>query len=143
MGSLREELQAIYESHGKLTPSLVVDQARDKSHPLHTRFEWDDKVAGEAYRRGQAHELIRSVRVVYREATETEAARSVRAFHAVRSEGPQNYVYEPLERVTDDPLLTRIVLRDMEREWKQLMRRYGQFKEFAEMVRKDLSDEAA
>lgn len=136
MSNLRDALQTIYDSHGKLTPSLVVEEAREESHPLHNRFEWDNKVAGEAYRRQQAHELIRSVRVVYREATDKDEARSVRAFHAVRSE--DDYVYEPAEKVAGDPLLQKIVLRDMEREWRQLVRRYGQFEEFLKLVRSDL-----
>lgn len=141
MSNLRDVMQAIYDGHGKLTPSIVVDEARDESHPLHSRFEWDDKVAGDAYRRDQAHELIRSVRVVYREATETESARTVRAFHAVRRE--DGHVYEPTEKVAEDELLSKIVLQDMEREWKQLMRRYGQFEEFLDLVRGDLASKAA
>lgn len=139
--SLRDQLLAIYDTHGELTPELIVDAARVESHPLHDRFEWDDKVAGEAWRRDQAHELIRSVRVIYREADDKEGARSVRAFHAVRSE--QRHVYEPTEKVAGDPLLRQMVLRDMEREWRQLQRRYGHFVEFLEMLRRDLEKEAA
>lgn len=139
--NLRDALQSIYDSHGKLTPSVVVDEARAEDHPLHNRFEWDDKVAGEAYRRTQAHELIRSVRVVYREATETEDARSVRAFHAVKRD--DEHVYEPVDKVTGDDVMTQILLRDMKREWEQLKRRYGQFEEFLELVRGDVAEKAA
>lgn len=138
--SLRDELQMIYDRHGELTPALVVKEARVKTHPLHSRFEWDNRVAGEAWRRAQAQELIRSVKVVYREATETEEARSVRAFHAVRRES--GHVYEPAEKVAEDPFMKRLVLADMQREWLALRRRYEQFAEFVEMVRRDL-DEAA
>jgi len=141
MSNLRDELQSIYDTHATLTPALVVDSARDEKHPLHNRFEWDDAVAGEAYRRHQAHELIQSVRVVYREADDKEGARSVRAFHAVRTE--DGHAYEPLDKITSDPMLAKILLRDMEREWKQLMRRYGQFEEFLALVRGDLEQAAA
>jgi hypothetical protein len=134
--SLRDQLQAIYNEHGKLTPSLVVDQARSEEHPLHSRFEWDDAVAGEAWRRQQAHELIRSVRVVYREADEKNAEKSVRAFHAVRSE--KEHVYEPVEKVVQDDFTRTLVMKDMEREWRALRRRYEQFSEFIEMIRRDL-----
>jgi len=139
--SLRDQLLAIHDEHGTLTPALVVDTARDESHPLHDRFEWDDKVAGESYRRDQAHRLIRSVRVVYREADDKEGARTVRAFHAVRNES--GHVYEPVEHITENPLLTKLLMQDMEREWKQLKRRYGRFEEFLELVRHDLGEEAA
>jgi hypothetical protein len=141
VSNLRDDLQRIYDKRGQLTPTLVLDEARDESHPLHNRFEWDDAIAGEAHRRTQAHELIRSVRVVYREADDKEGPRSVRVFHAVRSEN--GHVYEPLDKITGDELLSKVLLRDMEREWKQLMRRYGEFSEFLEMVRGDVSQEAA
>jgi hypothetical protein len=139
--SLRDHLQAVYDRHGQLTPTLVVEEARDPAHPLHDRFEWDDSVAGEAWRRSQAQELIRSVKVVYREATEKEAAKSVRAFHAVRRE--DGHVYEPVEKVIEDPFTKKLLLADMEREWKALHRRYQNFAEFADMVKRDLEAEAA
>jgi hypothetical protein len=134
--SLRDQLQAIYNERGKLTPAIVVDEARDETHPLHNRFEWDDAVAGESWRRQQAHELIRSVRVVYREADEKNPEKSVRGFHAVRSE--KEHVYEPVQKVAEDEFTRQLVLKDMEREWRALRRRYEQFAEFIEMVRRDM-----
>jgi hypothetical protein len=139
--SLRDQLQAIYDEAGRLTPVAVVDAARPADHPLHERFEWDDKVAGEAHRLDQARRLIRSVRVVYREADEKEAARTVRAYHSVRDE--QGSAYKPLKEVQESPLLTKLVLQDMEREWRQLKRRYGHFEEFLKLIRAELEQEAA
>lgn len=139
--SLREQLQNIYDTHGQLTPALVVDMARNKTHPLHDRFEWNDKVAGEAWRRQQAHELIRSVKVVYREADNTNPEKSVRAFHAVRID--KGHVYEPVDKVIADDFTRRLLLQDMEREWRALHRRYQNFEEFAAMVRADLEGKAA
>lgn len=133
---LRSELQSIYDQHKRLTPALVVDAAREPEHPLHSRFEWNDAVAGEAWRRQQAHELIRSVRVVYREADESSSEKSVRAFHAVRKE--DGHVYEPVDKVAADDFTRRLVLQDMEREWKALHRRYQDFEEFTALVRRDL-----
>lgn len=138
--SLRDILQSIYDQHGELTPDLVVQEARAKDHPLHSRFDWDNKSAGDSWRKHQASELIRSVKVVYREATENEEARSVRAFHAVR--GPRGHAYQPAEKVVEDPLMKRMVLADMAREWQALKRRYERFAEFAEMVRSDLEEAA-
>lgn len=138
MSDLRETLLAIRAQRGVLTPRLVLDEARDESHPLHDRFEWDDGVAGEKYRLNQAHELIRSVRIVYRRDPDQKV--DVRAFHAIRREN--GHVYEPAEEVVRDEVATRIILSDMEREWRQLQDRYGAFKEFVEMVRRDLADVA-
>jgi hypothetical protein len=138
--NLRDQLLAIRTRHGRLDPVLVVDAARDEAHPLHSRFEWDDSVAGEAWRRSQAQELIRSVRITYREPTEKEAGHSIRAFHAVRRE--DGYTYEPAEEIRQDPFARRLVLADMEREWKALYRRYQEFAEFADMVKKDVGEAA-
>jgi hypothetical protein len=133
--SLRDQLQAVYDQHGTLTPQLVVELARDPAHPLHGRFDWDDRSAGEAWRREQARQLIRSVRVVYREADDKEAAKSVRAFHAVRTE--VGSVFEPVEKVVADEFLSQLILRDMQRDWLTLKRRYESFEEFWRMVRAD------
>lgn len=135
--SLRDQLQEIYDRRGELTPALVVEEARDEQHPLHDRFEWDDAIAAEAWRREQAHELIRSVRVVYREADDTSPEKSVRAFHAVRTE--RGHVYEPAEEIREDEFKRQLVLRDMEREWRALQRRYEGFAEFVDMVRRDVA----
>lgn len=137
---LRGQLQTVYDQHGELTPQLVLDVARDPEHPLHSRFEWDDAVAAEAYRRDQAHELIQSVKVVYRKANESGSERAIRAFHAVRRE--KGYVYEPVEKVVDSPMTQKILLQDMEREWKSLFKRFQEFEEFLALVRRDVSEAA-
>lgn len=140
MSGLRGELLSVRAQHGKLTPQLVVDTARDPEHPLHSRFEWDDAVAGEAWRRQQAHDLIRKAKVVYREADDAEPGKSVRAFVAVRAE--EGHVFDPVEEVAEDPFRRKLALADMEREWKALYRRYEEFREFLDMVRRDVGDAA-
>lgn len=139
--SLRDQLQSVYDQHNQLTPALVVDVARDEEHPLHDRFEWDNAIAGEAWRRQQAHELIRSVKIVYRKGDNLGPERSIRAFHAVRTD--EGHVYKPTGEVVSDPFLTELVMRDMEREWKALKRRYDEFEEFWQMIRQDASGKAA
>jgi hypothetical protein len=138
---LRDQLQAVYDKYNQLTPELVVQEAANPASPLHSRFEWDDTVAAEAWRREQAHRLIQRVKVVYREADDKNAAKSVRAFHAVRTE--IGHAYEPVEKVARDPFLAQLVMRDMEREWKTLKRRYSDFHEFWSLIRSDLDGTAA
>lgn len=149
MSDLRSHLQNIYDVQGKLTPELVVEVARDPGHPLHHRFEWNNSLAGEAYRRQQASELIRSVQVTYAKAPDGQAQR-VRAWHSVRytDDGVDlpsrsGYRYEPAAKVATDPLLARLVLADMEREWRSLRRRYEQFEQFWKMIRDEVGDQAA
>jgi hypothetical protein len=140
--SLRDQLQAIYTEHGKLTPAIVLDAARAADHPLHDRFEWDDEVASEKWRKHQARELIRSVRIVYKEATDTDPGKSIRAFHAVRGTDDES-VYEPAEAIAEDPLKRAMLLRDAEREWKTLLRRYKDLGEFMAMVKNDVEQLSA
>jgi hypothetical protein len=56
---------------GTLPPVDVVNSARSPKSPLHRYFEWNDAIAGEAYRLDQARMLIRSVRVsvIYEQTT--------------------------------------------------------------------------
>lgn len=51
------------ENGGILTPDIVVQDASDETSPLHTYFEWDDAEAAVKWRRAQARDLIRSIRV--------------------------------------------------------------------------------
>ncbi len=68
--------------------------------------------------------------------------RTVRAFQAVRSEQSTSlYTYEPAEEVAADPFRRQLVLREMEREWKQLRTRFEMFEEFTAMVVADLGVE--
>lgn len=137
--SLREQLQAVYEEFGQLTPELVVQAARPKGHPLHHRvFDRPPGEAAESWYRHRAHELIQSVKVVYREADELGGERRVRAFVPVQGEGPSSFKYEPVEVAALDPFMRQLVLRNMEREWKALFARYERFEEFAALVASDL-----
>jgi hypothetical protein len=133
---LREVMLSIRAKYGALTPVNVVQEAKAESHPLHTRFEWDDSIAAEKYRIEQAHELIQTFRVKYREADGRRPARYVRGFHAVPT--ADGYVYEPAEEIAADPLKRQVVLQAMERDWRALKARYGHFAEFAAMVQGDL-----
>ena len=133
MSTLREQLQKIHEERGALTPAVVVDEARDPAHPLHARFEWDDTIAGEKYRRQQASELIRSVKVT---AVTGEELTRVRAYHSVPTADGRTYA--PIEDVQADPFTRRLVLAQAEREYVQLLKRYQHLKEFLEFAEREL-----
>lgn len=139
--TLRDVLQDIYDRNGKLTAELVLKEATAKNHPLHHRFEWNNRQAAEEHRLGQAARLIRSVKLVYREATELEDAGTVRMYHAVRT--PEGNSYVPAETIVEDPFLRQLTLNEMERDWKTLRRRYEHFAEFADMVLGDLGEDVA
>lgn len=44
---LQEHLQSLADRHGRLTPEIVVSDARKKDSPLNGYFEWDIKKAAQ------------------------------------------------------------------------------------------------
>jgi hypothetical protein len=134
MSDLRAELEAIKAKEGRLTPRLVLETAKDKAHPLHSRFEWDNAVCGERYRLIQAQDLITQVKVTY--TTRSGESRSVRGFHAIRATDADEYEYDSGEDVLADPFKRKVVLRDMERQVNELVARFEHFQEFWALMRK-------
>lgn len=139
--TIHAHLRALYDEHGVLTPAMVVEAARPARSPLHSHFEWDNKVAGEKYRLVQAGILIRKVKVQVLD--ETSPLTRVRGFHSVTETGDDeepSTSYVPHDIVAADPVLTALVLRAMKRRWLEMKRTYEHHVEFWEMVRDDLED---
>lgn len=132
---LRSQLQALYEANGELSPALVVDSATPEDHPLHVYFEWDNAVAGPKYRILQAEDLIRSIKVTYTDKRGEKQA--VRWWHPVRNDAPG--VYDPLDVISVNEISMAVLIRQADREWKQMKQRFGHLNEFWEMVRKEAS----
>ena len=53
------ELTRIYKRDKCVQASVVVQEAKPKSSPIHDEFTWSDKEAGHQYRLGQARQMIR------------------------------------------------------------------------------------
>lgn len=131
--SVESQLMEIYTREGVLTPQLVVEEARDPASPLHDRFEWDDTAAGERYRQHQARQLIRTVRVTYGDDYDG-SPRTVRRFHSVHRPLEERRSYEPVDSITQDPLMAKLLLQEMRREWLAMRRRYEHMNEFWELT---------
>ncbi len=140
--AIKEILTEIYNEYGYLTPQLVVELAKEKTHPLHSSFDWNDKSAGEKYRIEQANALIRKVKIVFKPGTEKSAPQRIRAFVAPQAEDKPNE-YMPIEEAMADPLTSMLILRQMEREWKELKRRYGHYVEFTALVQSFVEEKSA
>lgn len=128
------ELTAIYEDRSQLVPAEVVDVAKAEDHPLHPMFEWDDTVAGPAYRNIQATELIRSVTI--RVSTETEdrvVDRKVRAWVPARYVGEAKPGYIPAKSV-QSPEQREFLRRQVKRQITALYTRYGDTEVFWEAL---------
>lgn len=128
--ALRDHLEAIKKKRGVLIPEYVVEEAKREDHPLHHRFEWDDTVAGEAWRREQARKLIMEVGIVY---TRRDGSKGyTRGFYAIKKDGV--FQYESQEEIKADPVSREILLASMKREWEELERRYYVLAEFWNFV---------
>lgn len=142
MSDLRTHLTSLYIERGQLTPQDVVDNARPTESPLHHRFEWNDALAGEAYRRVQAQQLIRSVKISFPESAPAPERRSVRAFSSTRNSGDTDKStegYAPTEEIVSSDFGRKVLLRELEREIASLKRKYGHLQEFAALMTEAVS----
>lgn len=111
-----EELERIYQKNGQLSARDVVEESRPVDATLHKCFEWDDSVAAEKYRQGQAQEIIRQIVI---SPTENEPQQSVvRAFVSISRE------YHPMEVVVKRPDMMELLVRDALAELRAFQNKY-------------------
>lgn len=105
-GSVCHEL----EETGGLTPERLLDASKEENAPLHNEFEWDDTVAANNYRLGQAALIIRSI-VVHVEKKEPVP---VRAFvRASEEKGNYQSINVVLQDASSKEFLLRQAARDL------------------------------
>lgn len=119
------ELKRIALEHGGLLkPEIVVDEARPKSSPLHSRFDWDNSSAAEKYRIWQARQLI-AVSVELLAGTDEKMDVFV-SLTTDRKEGGYRIMSQVLsdtemrEQMLDDALAELELFRDKYRRLKEL-----------------------
>jgi len=82
-----EAVMTIAEKHGgTVTPEILLAEAKRKASPLHGFFCWDNTEAADRYRKIQAAEMIRRVKVTITRPDET--ALRIRAFVNVHEPQP-------------------------------------------------------
>lgn len=120
--TIGEELKKIADRNGgNLTPTATVEAAKSPRNCLHKFFEWDDSVAGAAYRLQQARALIRIVRVL------DDDDSKPRAFLSIRN--GDGTAYRTLADVRGSYDFQTAVLRDAKRDIDAFLRRYAALKE--------------
>ncbi len=121
------ELERIRIKHnGRLEPEWVVHAAKGGANPLHGLFEWDNNVAAQHYRVGQARQVIRSIDVVIEE---VEQAKPIRAFVSVIRDRDRSYT--SVAHAMSDPDLRRQVLLTALSELVAWRQRYAELVELA------------
>lgn len=57
-------LEAIYNKHKVVDIDVILAEAAKPKSPIHGYFEWDDKLAGEKYRRVQCYSMVMASRFI-------------------------------------------------------------------------------
>ena len=128
----QEALLQIYEKHGKLTPELVVDEAKDKNSPLYEYFDWNNKEAGQKWRIHQARLLICRVKII----SETAKGQSTRLF-IHNGENSNGRTYNPIDIVVKDPDEFEKTLHRFRSDcmaYTNRIRSLGEYKEHSEFI---------
>lgn len=138
--SQRTELQTIHDQHGYLTKQVVLDEVRAKPGDFPAAhsfiFHIGRKDAADAYYLERTGELIRSIKVKRRQA-DSEAEVDIRQWHAVRLESDDTF--RSIDDVNEDPFLSKLVARDLERQWRQLWTKAQQFESIVRLIREDVA----
>lgn len=97
--AISARLEKLASEHGYLTPTLVIKDAKKKTSPLHSEFEWDDSIAAQNWRTEQARRLIRSVKIVV-----VEEARAIKSVAYIRDPEADNahQGYVPVLAIRND-----------------------------------------
>lgn len=129
--SARAALASLAARDGFVTPSTVLDEARDPDSALHPHFVWDDTEAAERYRLVQAQGLIRRYKITV--VTAAEQTVRVRAYTSLPSEdGP---AYMDTREAMSQPGSRELIMQQAMRDIAALRAKYQALLDFDEVLR--------
>lgn len=120
-GAVCEQLEAA----GRLSAKDLLEVSRSEEAPLHPEFEWDDGVAAEKYREGQASGIIRHLAV----RLNVDAKEPVRSFFRVALNEEQSYT--GIETILVQRDLRERLLRQALCELEAFRRKFSTLSELA------------
>jgi len=128
-----QELHRIAAAHGgELRPVDVVEAAKNKTSPLHSKFEWDDGEAAERYRLWQARQLI-SVTVQYTGAEDNPILS--RVFVSLTPDRGEANGYRTIQAVMGNPSQRAQLLEDALQDMRRFQKKYSDLKELSELFK--------
>lgn len=122
--TLAQELEALVNEQGLLTPRAVLAAARPQNSALHEYFTWDDGEAAEKWRIEEARRLIRSVTVTFGEREEI----SVPVFVSLPADRAHGDGYRTLDSVRSSSFLMKQLLAEVQRQiqmWQERAQALG------------------
>ncbi len=117
------EVATFINMSGNVSAEELVNLAAPKASPIHKYFEWDDKIAGHAYRLTQARHLVLAIQI-----TDTNTNISTRAFESVVIEGRRAYV--SVQKIAQSQDLVEQVIENALRELRYWSEKHQKFKNF-------------
>lgn len=121
---------------GELSPSHVVESARNEKSCLHAAFEWNDEEAAVKFRLEQARGMLRSFCVLRGEPDE----RPGRVYQCVRissdkDESESVNLYWTLEAALEDPEQRVRIINNLKRQLQAMRHKFQQISELAAVWR--------
>ena len=126
------------DKDGRLTPKNLLDECRPEGAPLHEVFEWDDGVAAEKYREGQASHIIRCVITVPERKPEDEKPKQKPAFILVsshKSNDPKKSTYVNTDAALSNADYRQVILKNALRELIAFKNKYARLNELANVFK--------
>lgn len=134
--SVKDALQQICNDHkGVITPDIVLKEAKKKTSPLHTYFEWNDSAAAKSYRLIQAGNLIRSVKVTYE--SSDDVSYRVRGYVNVVPSGDNEEgkkIYIPIHEALNTPNYREQLLADAKIDADSFVKKYKILNEVKDII---------
>lgn len=125
-------LERLQKNKGdKLTPSDVVKDAKKKSSPTHNFFEWDNKDAGNKWRKYQARHLLNSIEVIIKEYPSEPVKLFYNVVNGDDSEDQQGYV--TIEKVMSQEEYRKQIIEHALRELRGWEKRYRIYNELSHL----------
>lgn len=119
-GAVCEQLEAA----GNLSAKSLLDASRPEDAPLHSEFEWNDSIAAEKFREGQARCIIRHLVVRLDEKPDEP----VRGFFQITQQEPR---YTNVNAILTHRDLRAELIQQALEEMAAFQRKYGTLTELA------------
>lgn len=127
-----DALELIRKEEGILDAHTVLKKAKAKHSALHDAFEWDDTIAGKAFRLQQARVMISCVRVVSEGKEEYAEPKKVWASVAPMGQGVGEYL--PVSQILNSKQLRALALKKAVGELDAVTRKYNDLEELIGII---------
>lgn len=113
-----------------LTPENLVEVSRPEDAPLHSEFEWDDRIAAEEFRRTQARLIICNLSIVLEE----QKQEPIRAFFSLQNGFRKNEgTYESTITIMSDNDKRKRLFDNAKRDMEAFKNKYQMLKELKDV----------